>query len=50
MPKKYYNKAMKNINDNMINEAAMSGLTIAPESMEQAKKNLSKRNNPIELK
>ncbi|WP_313090330.1 GLPGLI family protein [Chryseobacterium flavum] len=50
MPKKDYNKAMKNINDNMINEAAMSGLTIAPESMEQAKKNLSKRNNPIELK
>ncbi|MCQ9638945.1 GLPGLI family protein [Chryseobacterium sp. WG14] len=48
--KEDYMKAMKNINDNMINEAAMTGLTIAPESLEQVKKNLSKRNNPIELK
>lgn len=48
--KEDYIKTMKNINDNMINEAASNGLTISPESMEQVKKNLSKRNNPIELK
>ncbi|WP_061084588.1 GLPGLI family protein [Chryseobacterium indologenes] len=45
-----YKKAVKNINENMINEAAQNGLTIAPESLELVKKNLSKRNNPIELK
>ncbi|WP_415325065.1 GLPGLI family protein [Chryseobacterium sp. MMS23-Vi53] len=45
-----YLKTLKNINDNIINEAARSGLSVAPESVELVKANLKKRNNPIELK
>ncbi len=49
LSKEEYRSALKNINDNIINEASSSGITIAPESVEQAKKDISKRNNPIEL-
>lgn len=50
LSKEDYLKALRNINENIINEASMSGLTIAPESIEQVKANFKKRNNPIELR
>ncbi|WP_426478445.1 GLPGLI family protein [Chryseobacterium sp. CBSDS_008] len=49
LTKEEYLKVIKNINENIINEASMSGLTISPESVERAKANFNKRNNPIEL-
>ncbi|WP_157759835.1 GLPGLI family protein [Chryseobacterium piperi] len=50
LSKEDYIKAIKNINENIINELSMSGLKIAPESVEAAKANLKRKNNPIELK
>lgn len=48
--KEDYVKALKNINENFINELSASGLIVAPESVEMVKANNKKRNNPIELK
>ncbi len=42
-------KAVKNINDNIINELSSSGLTVSGDSAEKVKSNLKKKNNPIEL-